>query len=139
MFNVGMSDSVANNYINSIFTEFDVLSYCVVDMDSNQGKGKVILKDKILSDKQHYYNTAMTAVKHANGKDWWLVKADCFSHRLQEFLVREDSILGPFYQNITDTGDFCNFWGPSDLIIPVHSLQVAYTAKPLTDCMYATG
>ena len=111
VFNVGMSDSVANNYINSIFTEFDVLSYCVVDMDSNQGKGKVILKDKVLSDKQHYYNTAMTAVKHANGKDWWLVKADCFSHRLQEFLVREDSILGPFYQNITDTGDFCTFLG----------------------------
>jgi hypothetical protein len=111
VFNVGMSDSVANNYINYIFTEFDVLSYCVVDMDSNQGKGKVILKDKVISDKQHYYNTAMTAVKHANGKDWWLLKADCFSHRIQEFLVREDSILGPFYQNITDTGDFCSFLG----------------------------
>ena len=111
VFNVGQSDSVANNYINYIFTEFDVLSYCVVDMDSNQGKGKVILKDKVLSDKQHYYNTAMTAVKHANGKDWWLLKADCFSHRIQEFLVREDSILGPFYQNITDTGDFCSFLG----------------------------
>ena len=111
VFNVGMSDSVANNYINYIFTEFDVLSYCVVDMDSNQGKGKVILKDMVLSDKQHYYNTAMTAVKHANGKDWWLLKADCFSHRIQEFLVREDSILGPFYQHITDTGDFCSFLG----------------------------
>jgi|688.fasta_scaffold218757_2 hypothetical protein len=127
VFNVGMSDSVANNYINSIFTEFDVLSYCVVDMDSNQGKGKVILKDKVLSDKQHYYNTAMTAVKHANGKDWWLVKADCFSHRLQEFLVREDSILGPFYQNITDTGDFCTFLG---------TLRFSLSGKYLASGMY---
>jgi hypothetical protein len=69
----------------------------------------------------------MTAVKHANGKDWWLVKADCFSHRLQEFLVREDSILGPFYQNITDTGDFCTFLG---------TLRFSLSGKYLASGMY---
>ena len=111
VFNVGMSDSVANNYINHIYSEFDVLSYCVVDMDSNQGKGKVIVKDKVLSDKQHYSSTSLTATKHANGKDWWLVKADCYANTFQEFLVREDSILGPFYQSIPVLGDFCyNGW-----------------------------
>ncbi|MBK8684683.1 MAG: hypothetical protein IPN26_06645 [Bacteroidetes bacterium] len=107
VFNVGMSDSVADNYINNIYSEFDVLSYCVVDMDSNQGKGKVIMKDKVLNDKQHYSSTSLTATKHANGKDWWLIKADCWGSQFQEFLVREDSILGPFYQTIPVQGDFC--------------------------------
>ena len=40
VFSAGMSDSVANNYINHIKTEFDVLNYSVVDMDSNGGLGK---------------------------------------------------------------------------------------------------
>jgi hypothetical protein len=102
-----MSDSVANNYLNHVYTEFDVLNYSVVDMDSNNGKGKVVQKNVVLADKQHYWNTALQAVKHANGKDWWLVKADCNFNRYQEFLVKEDTILGPFYQYVTNTGDWC--------------------------------
>lgn len=39
-----MSDSVANNYLNHTYTEFDVLNYSLVDMDSNAGKGKVVEK-----------------------------------------------------------------------------------------------
>jgi hypothetical protein len=104
-----MSDSVANNYLNHVYTEFDVLNYSVVDMDSNNGKGKVVQKNVVLADKQHYYNTALQAVKHPNGKDWWLVKADCNFNRYQEFLVKEDTILGPFYQYYQDTSSYC-YW-----------------------------
>ena len=113
VFSTGMSDSVANNYLNHVYTEFDVLNYSVVDMDSNNGKGKVVQKNVVLADKQHYWNTALQAVKHANGKDWWLVKADCVNNRYQEFLVKEDTILGPFYQYVplNNTGDFCYFYG----------------------------
>jgi hypothetical protein len=78
-------------------------------MDSNNGKGKVIQKNVVLADKQHYYNTALQAVKHANGKDWWLIKADCSNNRYQEYLVKEDTILGPFYQYYTDTSSYC-YW-----------------------------
>ncbi|MBK9483271.1 MAG: T9SS type A sorting domain-containing protein [Bacteroidetes bacterium] len=111
VFSTGMSDSVANNYINHVYTEFDVLNYSVVDMDSNAGMGKVVQKNVVLADKQHYVNCAMQAVKHSNGKDWWLVKADCINNRYQEFLVKEDSILGPYYLDIPINyqGDFCYF------------------------------
>ncbi len=111
VFSTGMSDSVANNYLNHVYTEFDVLNYSVVDMDSNAGKGKVIQKNVVLADKQHYVNCALQAVKHNNGKDWWLVKADCINNRYQEFLVKEDTILGPYYQNVPldKAGDFCYF------------------------------
>lgn len=107
VFSTGMSDSVATNYLNHVYTEFDVLNYSIVDMDSNAGKGKVVNKNVVLADKQHYWNTAMQAVKHSNGKDWWLVKADCINNRYQEFLVKEDTILGPYYQYITNIGDWC--------------------------------
>ena len=108
VFSTGVSDSIALNWLNQVTDlEFDVLNYSIVDMDSNAGKGKVIEKNKVLADKQHYYNTALQAVKHANGKDWWLLKADCNFDRFQEFLVREDTILGPFYLYPTVVGDFC--------------------------------
>ena len=112
VFSTGMSDSSANIYLNHIDTKFDVLNYSIVDMDSNAGKGKVTAKNKILMDHQEYANCALTAVKHGNGKDWWLVKADCINNRYQLFLVEEDTILGPYYQYRTDTADsYCYFWG----------------------------
>lgn len=111
VFSTGMSDSVANNYLNHVWTEFDVLNYSVVDMDSNAGKGKVVQKNMVLADKQHYTNCAMQAVKHSNGKDWWLVKADCENNRYQEYLVKEDTILGPYYQNYSDTSSYCYWLG----------------------------
>jgi len=104
VFNTGMSDSFANNYLNQVNGAYwDVLSYSIVDMDSNAGKGKVVQKNVVLTDSQKYANTAMHAVKHNNGKDWWLVKADCYNNRYQEFLIKEDTILGPFYQTATDS------------------------------------
>ena len=102
VFSTGMSDSFANLYLIGLGPGFDVLNYSVVDMDSNAGLGKVIAKNVVLADNQHFTNTALHAVKHSNGKDWWLVKADCYNNRYQEFLVREDTILGPFYHQATD-------------------------------------
>jgi hypothetical protein len=107
LFSTGMSDSVASNYINGIYAEFDVLSYCVVDMDSNNGKGKVIVRDSVLAQKRHFGNAALSAVKHANGKDWWLVKSDCHNNRFEEYLVTANSIKGPFFYEVTSKGDWC--------------------------------
>ncbi len=109
VFSTGMSDSVAANYINHVYTEFDVLNYSIVDMDSNVGKGKVIEKNTILADDRHYVNCALTAVRHGNGKDWWLVKADCMNNRYEEYIVKEDTIEGPYFQNMSSHGDFCVF------------------------------
>jgi hypothetical protein len=111
VFSTGMSDSVANNFLNGTHFELDILNYSVVEMDANNGKGKVIDKNKIILDKQHYTNCALTAVKHANGRDWWLVKSDCINHQYQTFLVQPDTILGPYYEQVVDTGDLCTFYG----------------------------
>lgn len=111
VFSTGMSDSNANDYLNHVKSEFDVLNYSIVDMDSNASKGKVTVKNKLLMEGQRYANCALSAVRHGNGKDWWLVKADCNNNRYQLFQVKEDTILGPFYQYATDTAVSCYPWG----------------------------
>jgi hypothetical protein len=106
VFNTGMSDSVANVFLNGNGYRFDVLSYCVVDMDSNNGQGMVIIKDKVLADSQIYYSQEFTAVKHGNGQDWWLIKPDVRKFRFETYQVTPDAILGPYYQALSDTGNF---------------------------------
>jgi hypothetical protein len=110
VFSTGMSDSVATQYLNHIYAEFDVLNYSIVDMDSNGGLGAVTIKNKILADNQHYVNCALTAVRHGNGQDWWLVKADCRNDRFQLYQVTSDTILGPYYQSTNFNGDSCAFF-----------------------------
>lgn len=50
---------------------FHKVVYSIIDMSLNGGKGKMILKEKSLlwGDFSH----AISACRHANGKDWWIV------------------------------------------------------------------
>jgi hypothetical protein len=84
--NTGMSDSAFAD-IQTSNGRFDVLSYCVVDMDSNNGKGKVIIKDSILMQDARLSANKMTATRHANGRDWWLIKPHILYHTYYKFLV----------------------------------------------------
>jgi hypothetical protein len=51
--------------------EPDILCYSLVDMSYNNGLGKVIKKNITIAEGQ--FADAVTAVKHANGRDWWIV------------------------------------------------------------------
>ena len=66
---------------NSLYYLFSVgaassygLYYSIIDMNENGGLGKVIQKNVQI----HSYQTwdALTAIKHANGRDWWLITKD---------------------------------------------------------------
>jgi Secretion system C-terminal sorting domain len=57
------------------------LKYALVDMTENNAKGKVLSKQKvIIQDTISAYG--ITACRHANGRDWWLmipqVQSNCF-------------------------------------------------------------
>ena len=43
-------------------------------MKANNDSGKVIVKKKTVTKKVYYSRVGMSACRHANGKDWWLVK-----------------------------------------------------------------
>ncbi len=77
------------------------LNYSIVDMSLDGGLGgidlsykeKVILADTLTRGR-------LTACKHANGRDWWLVSHKYISDIYYKFLITPDTILGPYTQQI---------------------------------------
>ncbi|MEO0723602.1 MAG: hypothetical protein AAFZ63_03600, partial [Bacteroidota bacterium] len=52
-----------------LFTE---LRYTEINSSANDGLGRVELKDQIIFTDT--ISTRLSAVKHANGRDWWIVQ-----------------------------------------------------------------
>jgi hypothetical protein len=67
-------------YVFSVDSRYSI-SYNVVDMNANEGLGKVIERDHQIesfgSDTTNgvasFYALTIDAVKHGNGKDWWVI------------------------------------------------------------------
>jgi len=75
------------NKITFYFENFGLsdkyLEYSIVDMSLNQGNGKMIKRRiKVLQDTLD--DTSLSAIKHANGRDWWLLC--CKDTRLEYFV-----------------------------------------------------
>ncbi len=82
-----------------LFVTFDTLFLAAVDMSLNNGLGTVLEKNvPIITEKM----TAgqLTAVKHANGRDWWILTSADTSNIYLSLLITEDGVLGPFEQTI---------------------------------------
>ncbi|HRG91100.1 MAG TPA: hypothetical protein PLW44_18885, partial [Chitinophagales bacterium] len=64
------------SYSDSLFASGtgspDRLYYAIVDMNENNGAGKVV-KKKMPVYKGIMGDCRLTAVRHANGRDWWMV------------------------------------------------------------------
>ena len=84
------------NWNNDTF-DFDEVRYSIVDMNANGGKGKIVEKNKLLlhTDEYPWVNkTNFTACRHANGRDWWLLKPSARMRQvLYKFLVTSDTII----------------------------------------------
>jgi gliding motility-associated-like protein len=99
VFTTGMSDGAYDDWkVTQTEFRFDVLTYHVVDMDANHGQGEVVEKNKILMQDAYLSHNRMSAVRHANGRDWWLVKPHRNEQRFYLFLVQPDTIFGPYEQ-----------------------------------------
>ncbi len=90
----------------NLFTEY--FKYTVVDMSKNNGLGEVLLKNQLIFDTLHF-GQQMTAVRHANGRDWWLVLPygtinfdTGSSNRYFKFLFSPIGVTGPTEQDIGD-------------------------------------
>ncbi len=47
--------------------------YSVIDMSLNNGNGAVVQKNVSLQTNNIYANDGITAIKHGNGRDWWVI------------------------------------------------------------------
>jgi hypothetical protein len=77
------------------------LRYSLVDMELDNGlggvasdkKGLIIIEDTLVLGR-------LTATKHANGRDWWIISHKWNSDLYLKFLLTPDTLLGPFEQHI---------------------------------------
>jgi hypothetical protein len=101
VFTTGMSDAAYDDWkVAKTDFRFDILSYHIVDMDANAGAGKVVSKNNILMKDARLSHNRMTAVRHANGRDWWLIKPHQWRQTFYTFLVTPDKIEGPYTYQI---------------------------------------
>ena len=67
-------------------TFFYALMHSQFDMQANNGNGTTVFKNQILvSDALHY--DGIHAVRHANGRDWWIVAAKEYSNKYYLILL----------------------------------------------------
>ncbi|MDB5283578.1 MAG: Protein of unknown function precursor [Bacteroidota bacterium] len=93
-------------------------------VDNSTGVGNVILKN-IPFCISMFREGGITACKHANGRDYWIVMAGLANNRFYKFLLTPDTLLGPFTQDIGPM-----YPGPYDL---------AYSKFSQDGSRYATG
>ncbi|MCX6274432.1 MAG: T9SS type A sorting domain-containing protein, partial [Bacteroidetes bacterium] len=77
------------------------LSYSIIDVALDSGKGGIENNFKNI----HLIDDTLThgklsAVRHANGRDWWLIIHRFNSNLFYKFIITPYTILGPFTQNI---------------------------------------
>jgi len=83
----------------------DTLYYSIVDMNLNGGLGEVTIKNQPfwvgnVATRMLAVIGSLTACKHANGRDWWIVSHRDTSSEFMNFLLTPQGISGPSFQNI---------------------------------------
>lgn len=80
-------------YYNNILTGGNTpLYYATVDMSLENGIGAVTQKNVLIS--QDTFDVGkITAVRHANGRDWWIVVPRWNSYELHKFLLTPQGLL----------------------------------------------
>jgi len=69
--------------------------YTIVDMNGNNGLGQVTQKNQIILPADHDYIDPV-AVKHGNGRDWWIIAGELSTPYLYTFLLDSEGVHGPF-------------------------------------------
>ena len=81
----------------------EALYYSILDMNENDGEGRITVKNEILEEGQILHVGQLTACRHANGRDWWIVWPYWNSNRFMRFQVNPSGIVRYDDQIIGDT------------------------------------
>ncbi len=89
---------------NETYPGTEGLYYSIIDISLNGGLGEVVQRNVRMNTIP--IADCLTAIKHANGRDWWLiapsVEADS-SNRFYIYLITPDSIYTPAIQDLLGT------------------------------------
>ncbi len=81
--------------VSSVFPFF----YSIINFSFNQLQGVVLEKNVILEENQVSLGK-LTAVRHANGRDWWLIVFKYFSNTYHRFLLGPDGVTELEIENV---------------------------------------
>ncbi len=88
------------HHTKEIYTDNDTIyfygipRYSIVDMHANDGRGKVTIKNQIYLPDSIIGGSNLSAVKHNNGKDWWIVVLDSEgSNNYYRVLLRDGKLI----------------------------------------------
>jgi hypothetical protein len=87
---------VDSSYLYGVAVKF--INFSIIDMSKNNGNGMVIQKHVTCLFRN--YLDFPTSVRHANGRDWWILTPDNIISRYYSQLLTTDSIYGPWEQDI---------------------------------------
>ena len=71
----------------------EILFYSIIDLSENKGSGEVLIKNEILVDGERLPFGQLTACRHANGRDWWIIWPYWDSNRFMRFQVKPEGIV----------------------------------------------
>jgi hypothetical protein len=75
------------------------LYYTVIDKDLNGGLAGVVSKNNVILE-EPLLAGGLSAVRHANGRDWWILTHGIDSDEFVSFILTPYGFEGPFYQSI---------------------------------------
>lgn len=78
--------------------------YAIIDMDQNGGNGAVVMKNISLVEDRLGYGQ-VTAVKHGNGRDWWLPMPVEIGDKIYMVLLSKDTAYLHHAQNLGPAWD----------------------------------
>ena len=89
------------NLFNGFQAVFDSIPiwYSKVDMSLDNGKGEVVVKNEVLDKSKIFLTSYLTAINHANGKDWWIIQGSHNDSLLHTYKIDEDGIRLEMIQN----------------------------------------
>ena len=73
------------------------LMVTTLDINANGGAGKAVAKNEILLSGEFM---VPAAVRHGNGRDWWILMSDADENRHYRFLLTPEGFVGPDTQYI---------------------------------------
>ena len=76
------------------------LYYSIVDMRLDNGNGAVVAKNIPILQNKLLSFSRLSACRHANGRDWWIIKNAWRENIYYKFLLTPSGIQGPFVQQI---------------------------------------
>lgn len=74
------------------------LLYSLIDMSLDSKQGAVTFKNQLIYE-HAFLASNLTAIRHGNGRDWWIIAPKRKSKRYFKFLLSPEGFSGPFIQD----------------------------------------